>query len=284
MSTSVSTIDATNRIRTLGGFSVTVSGVEIPYWRAGRGRHLLQYLIAHAGQPIAKHAIIEAVWGDSAAKNPHVALKVAICTLRGLLLDAHQRGGGSAEPGIWIVSEPGAYRLRLHDTTVDVDDFEAAVQGAYRLADIGRPADAYRSFRSAVDLNAGTYLPDCSGAWAAVRRERVNDRLLAALAELAAEARRRGEHRQLLDLHQRMLDIDPCREESYRELMRWHGAARQPARVQDWYLACVRQLKTRLGLEPDRRTQALFYEAITGRVLAYAADRDGAIHLAQERP
>jgi two-component SAPR family response regulator len=277
------TVSGPNRVRTLGGFSVTVGGAEISQWRAGRGRHLLQYLIAHAGQPIPKHALIEAVWGDSAAKSPLVALKVAVCTLRGLLLNAHQRAGGSAEPGVWIVSEPGAYRMRLRDTVVDVDDFEETVRGAHRLADAGRDDEATHAYRTAVELHAGTYLPDCSGAWAAVRRERVNDRLLAALTGLAADARRRGDHHRLLDLHQRMLDIDPCREESYRELMRWHGAARQPARVQDWYLACARQLETRLGLEPDRHTQALFFEAITGRVLAPSPDR-GAIRVAQERP
>lgn len=71
----------------------------------------------------------------------------------------------------------------------------------------------------------------------------------------------------MFNLHQRMLEIDPCREASYRALMRYHASAQQPSRVEHWYLTCVEQLQTRLGLEPDAETRRLFYEAISRQLV-----------------
>jgi DNA-binding SARP family transcriptional activator len=255
-----------NRIRTLGGFAVTLRGVGVGACRAGRSRQLLQYFVSRAGELLPSHTLIDDVWADSAARNPHTALKVAVCGLRKSLAAAHAHGGRTGTPDVWIVSGPGWYRLLLHDTEVDVDVFEAAVRDGNRLTDAGEHAAAGEQYRRAVQLYGGAYLPGSPDAWAAVRRERVNDKLLDALTALAADARDRGDRHQLLDLHQRMLDVDPCREESYRELMRWHGLAGQPARVFDWYRVCTEQLHTRLGLAPGRQTQQLYAEAVSGRL------------------
>jgi two-component SAPR family response regulator len=265
---------AADRIEALGRFSVTVAGAPIESWRGGRSRRLFQYLLTHAGQLIAKHTLIQAVWGDSSARSPDVALKVAVCMLRNVLVDAHRRGRGRGrEPAIWIVSGGGGYGLRLGDVDVYVTLLEQALLSADGHLHAGRLAEAEYELESAVALYRGAYLPECDASWATVRRERLADRVLAALTELAARAGTRGDQPRVLELHQRMLDIDPCREESYRVLMRWHGAASQPSRVQHWYLACAEQLRTRLDLEPDGQTRDLFYEAVRGRLAVAGSGR-----------
>jgi two-component SAPR family response regulator len=259
-----------NRVRALGGFAVMVNGTPIQRWKAGRARQLFQLLLANRGTPVPRHALIEAIWGDSSARCPEVSLKVAVCTLRRILTEAHQQGGGAeGEPaGIRIESHPSSYSLQTVDTFIDVDEFEAAINDAMALEAAGEDDAACERYQQAVTLYAGPYLPECHESWATVRRERLQDSLLHALDQLAARSEHSGDDVTVLDLHQRMLDIDPCREDSYRALMRYHAVARQPSRVEHWYHTCVEQLESRLGLEPDRETRRVFYEAVNGAACA----------------
>jgi DNA-binding SARP family transcriptional activator len=259
-----------NRVRALGGFTVIVNGTPIQRWKAGRARQLFQLLLANRGHPVPRHALIEAIWGDSTARCPEVSLKVAVCTLRRILAEAHQQGGGAAdEPaGIRIESHPASYSLQTSDTFIDVDEFERLTNAGMVQEAAGRLDEACEQYRQAVQLYAGPYLPECHESWATVRRERLQDSLLHALDQLAAQSEHSGDDIAVLDLHQRMLDIDPCREDSYRALMRYHAVARQPSRVEHWYHTCVEQLQSRLGLEPDRETRRVFYEAVSGAAVA----------------
>jgi DNA-binding SARP family transcriptional activator len=208
---------------------------------------------------VTKQALIDAVWGDSRAKSPDIALKVAICTLRRLLSQAY----AGDQPGITINSCGSSYALDLGGMTVDVEEFERMTSEAAALEAAAEAAAAARLNEAAVMLYAGPYLPGCGTNWAAIRRERVKDRMLGALSQLAAEAKRKGDRLAVFELHQKMLEVDPCREESYRELMLWHAVERQPLRVQNWYHACAEQLRTRLGLDPGSQTRRLLYDAIS---------------------
>jgi two-component SAPR family response regulator len=249
-----------NVIQTLGTFRVVINGMEITRWQAGRGQLLFQYLLTHQGHRVAKHVLIDAIWGDSRAKSPDIALKVAICTLRRVLAQAY----AGNQPRVSIKSYGSSYALDLGGITVDVEEFERMASAAAKLEVAAKSAAATRLNQAAVTLYAGPYLPSCSTNWAAIRRERVKDRMLGALSQLAAEAKRNGDRLAVFELHQKMLEVDPCREESYRELMLWHAAERQPLRVQNWYHACAEQLRTRLGLDPGSQTKRLLYDAISG--------------------
>jgi two-component SAPR family response regulator len=249
-----------NVIQTLGTFRVVVNGTEITRWQAGRGQLLFQYLLTHHGHRVAKHVLIDAIWGDSRAKSPDIALRVAICTLRRVLAQAY----AGSRPQVSISSYGSSYALDLDGITVDIEEFERMTSAAARLEAAAEPAAATALNQAAVTLYAGPYLPGCGTNWAAIRRERVKDRMLGALSQLAAEAKRNGDGLAVFELHQKMLEVDPCREESYRELMLWHAAQRQPVRVQNWYHACAEQLRTRLGLDPGSQTRRLLYDAISG--------------------
>ncbi|MFF7633257.1 BTAD domain-containing putative transcriptional regulator [Kitasatospora sp. NPDC008050] len=260
--TAQGTLTPPNSIQTLGGFRVTLNGTPVQRWRAGRARQLFQLLLAHHGRPIPKADLISAVWGDSPARSPEVSLKVAVCILRGIIAETGTPNGDGG--GIRIVSHPASYSLEADSTFIDVEEFESLVAQATALDALGRRAEAADHYRRAVHLYTGPYLPEGRESWAMIRRERLQDALLHALGWLADDAELRGDQLAVHDLHQRILEVDPCREESYRALMRYHARARQPSRVQRWYIACATQLSDRLGLEPDRQTRSLFYKAMSG--------------------
>jgi len=258
-----------NRIRMLGDFEVVLNGVRIERWRAGRSRTLFQYLLANLGTPVSRAALIDAVWGESTARRPEISLKVAVCALRSMLSEVHSHGvtAPHSPPSVWLVSRASGYSLEVSDAHIDVREFEKALDQASARKYQGREDEALDLLRHAVAVNGGPYLPDCAAPWAAMYRERLQDGLLNALAALAEAALRRGDRMEELELHQRMLTVDPCREESYRALMRWHAQAGQLSRVQDWYLTCVEQLRGRLGVDAAAQTRRAFYEAIGGHIV-----------------
>jgi two-component SAPR family response regulator len=252
-------------IQTLGGFAVTVSGTQIRRWKAGRARQLFQFLLANSGRPVPRSTLIDVIWGDSAARCPDVSLKVAVCMLRSVLAEVEDPDD-SRSPSLRIVSHPASYALETDDTFVDVDEFEREIALGGARETTGKDDEACLCYRRAIDLYTGPYLPECDESWATIRRERLQDSLLHALDQLAAEAEHRGEQLETFNLHQRMLEIDSCREASYRALMRYHASAQQPSRVEHWYQTCVEQLQTKLGLEPDSQTRQVFYEAMSGQL------------------
>jgi len=256
-----------NYVQTLGDFVVTVCGTQIRRWKAGRARQLFQYLLANSGRPVPRTTLIEAIWGESAARCPDVSLKVAVCMLRSILAEVDDPAEDGRSPSLRIVSHPASYALETDDTFVDVDQFERAIAVGESIEITGNNDQASRYYRRAVDLYTGPYLPECNEPWAMIRRERLQDSLLHALDQLAMDSEQRGDQIETFNLHQRMLEIDPCREASYRALMRYHASAQQPSRVEHWYLTCVEQLQTRLGLEPDSQTRRMFYEAMSGQLV-----------------
>lgn len=255
-----------NMIRTLGCFQLTLDGVPIKRWNAGRARSLFQYLLLNVGRPVAKATLIEVIWQDSPARVPETALKVAVHSLRRLFADTHARSAAqqSGEPGIRIVSRDSSYLLDAAGTWVDLGEFESAMDTALRLDGRGNAAAAVAYFRRASRLYGGQYLPDCVESWAMVERERLKDLQLHALDRQAADAERCGDLQSAARLHHRMLGIDPCREESYRSLMRCHAEWQQPGRVVEWYRTCVRQLNDRLDAEPTCETDRVFRNSLNG--------------------
>lgn len=253
-------------IQTLGGFVVTVCGRQIRRWKAGRARQLFQFLLANSGRPVPRSTLIDVIWGDSAARCPDVSLKVAVCMLRSVLAEVEDPDDDAGSPSLRIVSHPASYALETDDTFVDVDEFEREIALGVARETTGHDGEASQCYRRAIDLYTGPYLPECDESWATIRRERLQDSLLHALDQLAAESEQRGDQLETFNLHQRMLEIDSCREASYRALMRYHASAKQPSRVEHWYMTCVEQLQTKLGLEPDSQTRQVFYEAMSGQL------------------
>lgn len=253
-----------NRIQMLGDFSVVINGREITRWRAGRARQLFQFLTANIGKPISRLAIIDAIWGESGGRSPEVSLKVAVYTLRKLLLEIP--APADSGPPVRIESWGGGYQLEVYDTEVDVVAFEDAMNVAIAAENAGRTEAAADAYQLAIDCYAGPYLPQCHDCWAMIRRERLRDLALQALDRVARTAYQQGDLFAAAYAHQRMLDIDPCREQSYRELMRYHAAVRQPTRVKQWYQTCVEQLNGHLGLEPDKQTRQAFFDAMRSSI------------------
>lgn len=172
-------------VRCFGGFKMTVKGRPIDLSAIKpRARALLRLLAIHAGDPVHREVLQEALWPESDGETGARNLHVAISSLRQALEPGVLRGGFTL-----LTREGDAYRLAAPaDADVDLIQFSRAVS-AGRMARLrGERIEAIGFFRQALELYGGELLPEDGPAdWVLELRERYRGHLLEtarALAEL----------------------------------------------------------------------------------------------------
>ncbi|HYM51724.1 MAG TPA: BTAD domain-containing putative transcriptional regulator [Candidatus Limnocylindrales bacterium] len=170
-------------IRCFGGFRITVKGrpVDLNAIKP-RPRALLRLLALHAGDPVHREVLQEALWPEADTETGARNLHVAISVLRQILEPGVIRGGSSLLP-----REGDAYRLTLApDAEVDLVQFSRAIS-AGRMARIrGERVEAIAFLRQALDLYAGELLPEDGPAdWVLEPRERYHRAVLETAQTLA---------------------------------------------------------------------------------------------------
>ena len=121
-----------------------------------RVRSLLRFLALHAGEPVHREAIEEALWPGTPPEAATRNLHVAVASLRRLLEPTAQRNGFR-----YIVRNGETYTLLTPDgSRVDLLDFEAAVD-RLRTAEPGADgSDVEHWCRVALALFEGDLLPE----------------------------------------------------------------------------------------------------------------------------
>ena len=178
-------------------------------------------------------------WPESPESQARTNLRQALHNLRRALPD----------PDRWLALDGQSVRW-LDDAPafVDLVAFEAAATQAEASGE--RP-----SLEGAVALYAGDLLPGCYDEWIGPERERLRQRCIVMLEQLATLAEHDGDRVASLRSAERLLQLDPLHEASYRRLMRLHLEAGERARALRVYHVCVdpRARARRLARLRDRR-------------------------------
>jgi DNA-binding SARP family transcriptional activator len=176
-------VHASVRIRTLGGCGLDVDGRRASLDRAKpRVRSLMRLLAIHAGAPVHREVIQEALWPESDADAGARSLHVAVSALRRLLDDVAQPVGGRL-----LVRDGDAYRLDVPPDSVDLGRFDRAIAEGRAARSRGEVSAA--AFSLALELYAGELLPEEGPAdWVIERREHYRAKAIEAAIGLAEEA------------------------------------------------------------------------------------------------
>ncbi|MGW0927315.1 AfsR/SARP family transcriptional regulator [Streptomyces sp. NPDC002644] len=242
------------RVRFLGDFELTVNGVPVRRWRAGKARGLFQYLVIHRGQTLTRDSLYEALWPGSGRSAGDSSLKVAAHGLR-RVLDAHPDSSGGS--GIRLHYRDFGYALDVTDLWSDVDRFQELVHTGLRAAAAGDRATARDRLRAAIALYGGEFLRGESTDWVVEQREYLRSLALRALDVLRADADEREDFPDLIEICRSTLGVDRHHEETYRALMAAHGRRGEHTCVRRWYDLCARRLRDDLAVAPSRETQRL---------------------------
>nr|MDP8970980.1 winged helix-turn-helix domain-containing protein [Actinomycetota bacterium] len=236
--------EASLSLRCFGSFALSIGGRPVDATGVKpRARSALHLLAMHAGRPVHREALIEALWPEGDARAATRNLHVAVSTLRGLLEPGNARG----EPSI-VAREGDAYRLALPaDAEVDVLYFERLLAQGRTAQATGDRRRAVAAYQRALDVYRGDLLPEEGPAeWVLSTRERYRAEaveaaraaaeLLLALAEptRAAHAAHRG------------LAIDRYRSGLWRLLIRAHeldGDLAAAARTRQVYAEVLAELE-----------------------------------------
>jgi DNA-binding SARP family transcriptional activator len=259
----------TLRIYMLGPFRVLRSGEPIPpsAWRSQQTRKILKVLLTRRGRVVPADQLLEILWPKDAPTAARRRLHVRISQLRRALRAEPQDetldpDGSSA----YILTIEGGYAFDLEaDCWLDTVEFEACAERGRRSQESGSLVEATAAYEVARALYRGDFLEeDLYEEWAFAERERLRERFLTVLTELAECYAQLGRYRRAIACCHEILAADPCRETAYVRLMLYHYYAGEQAQALRAYERCRQVLADELGVEPLLQTAAL-YEQVRQR-------------------
>jgi DNA-binding SARP family transcriptional activator len=231
-------------IRVLGDLDLRLGGRRLPPLESARAESLLAYLLVHRDTPQPRERIAFVLWPDSSEPQARTNLRKVLHTLRHTLPDVDRFLDVAQRTLRWRADAP---------FSLDLATFENAIARS-RWEDVDALREAVETYRG--DLLASSY-----DEWLIEERERLRELHAHALARLTEALADRNEHADAVRYGERLLRLDPLREESCRLVMRLHDARGDRARALRAYHACASALARELGTGPSAATRAA-YEAL----------------------
>jgi DNA-binding SARP family transcriptional activator/Tfp pilus assembly protein PilF len=228
-------------VRLLGAFALQVEGGE-PVTLPTKAQALVAYLALQAGRPIKRELISELLWPDRGERQARNSLKQELYVLR-------RDGFRGQDP---IATRDEALALPPDRIGCDVHELRALLQ----------PGSA-ASWQTIMALYPGPLLhgfapvsPEFDDFLLGMRRLLEAD-VLGALGRLADDAATAGDTEQPVAIAERMLAIDPLREDIHRRLIRAYAQAGRRADAMRVYADAKALLRREMDVSPAGETEAL---------------------------
>jgi TolB-like protein/Tfp pilus assembly protein PilF len=223
------------QIRLLGGFELR-SGDGRDVASFGRKtRAMVACLALSLGKPWPREKLMALLWSDRGEEQARASLRQVLAELR--------RGLDEPSP---LRTEHDAVSLDPAMIALDAVAFE-------QLMKAGRLNEAALLYRGPL-LDGHGVRDDAFEDWLRVERTRLHNLAIDVVDRLAAS--QSGEA--AIETAQRLLQLDPAREETHRLLMRLYTAAGQRAHALRQYQQCRDTLQRELQAQPDIETERLY--------------------------
>jgi predicted ATPase/DNA-binding SARP family transcriptional activator len=254
----------------LGPLQVSLDGAPVTAFESDKVRALLAYLVLEADRSHRRAALAGLLWPERPERAAHLSLNQALANLR------HAIGDRAATAPVLRITPESIQWNTASDSDLDVTAFSdllaACAQHPHRHPETCT-ACAKRLHQAAA-LYRGSlldqfFLSDNAAfeEWALLTRERLHRRAIAALVQLAEYHEGRREYEQAQQHTWRLLELDPWREASHRQLMRLLALSGQRSAALAQYVTCRRVLADELGVEPEPETTALYARIQRGEVV-----------------
>ena len=237
-------------VRLFGTMELLIDENRVERWRGNRGRMLLAYLVLYRSHPLTSEMLSVLFWPDASPKSARNRLHVVMNGLRKDL---------AAITDVPIVIFRRGYLLNPDlAISVDTERFERIVDESLRLEAAGNRLGAIAGLRQAAALYRGPLLNDTPyEEWAWGLREHYHVAALRALDHLAGLLFEVGSYDECLEVCERVLIADLCREDIHRLAMRCYSRLNQPHLATRQFQNYRRQLSHEFGLLPDKATLEL---------------------------
>jgi TolB-like protein len=223
------------QVRLLGGFDLqSGAGRDVP--PPGRKvRALMACLALPPGKSWPREKLMALLWSDRGDEQARASLRQALAELR--------RSLGEPSP---LRTDDGAVSLDPTTITVDAIAFE-------QLMKVERLGEAAALYRGPL-LDGHGVRDDAFEDWLRGERARLHELAINVFDRYAKS--QSGDA--AIQAAQRLLQLDPAREETHRMLMQLYAAAGQRTQALRQYQHCRETLERELGARPDAETESLY--------------------------
>jgi len=248
----------TLEIRLFGQFEVLRDGRAIPDqdWGRRKTRTLLKVLLTNPGHLFTQDQLIDALFNGENVDRARENLYGRVSQLRRALEPGLKRGTDSSfilRKGEGYTFDPTAC------TSLDTIAFNQSLAESLAYAEEEHWTRAVESFEEAIGLYRGELLAeDRYEAWAEEARAELQRQYLTALVQLSRCYQKLGRLRQAISCCQRVLALEPYREDVIRQLMTFENASGRRANALRIYQEGKEALREHLNVDPSPATKALY--------------------------
>lgn len=226
-------------------------------WVTRRAKEILCFISVQRGRCATRDQIIDVFWGGSefefAVKNLHPTISHI------------RRALNSNQPlrcNLLIFSE-GHYRLNPeYSYFIDTEEFDRLSSEGHAARRSHNAAREKECYERAVSLYRGEFFAAGGGNWIEQKRAYYQEQYLLMIEALLRFAQQSEDWDDSLQLAERILEIDPYRENIHRLVMRAYAALGNRSAVREYYNGFRRRLKQEAWAEPEKATQALYRELV----------------------
>jgi len=244
-------------IRTLGAFEVAIDGQPIAgeSWPRKKTKAVLKLLLTSPGANFTIDQIIEALFPEADPERAARNVQARVSELRRVLEPELEKGADSR----FILHVGEGYALTLRsDVWIDTQAFANQLQVARALADAGEWVSSIEALEDTLALYRGDFLAeDRYAEWAEAARQRHREQHLEGLIRLAESYAELGRLRQAISCCQRVLTVEPHREDAVQRLMEFQDQAGQRAEAIETYREFRSAISGYLDAKPSGETEAL---------------------------
>ena len=256
------------RMNLFGAFRASLDEMPITKFRSMKNQALLAYLALEANRAHARSTLADLLWPEESQDAARTNLRQALFQLRSILQSKE-----GAEMEVLLISSTSVQFNPESRASIDVVHFLNLLDACERHehADAAVCEACMHRLAQAADLYRGQLLDgffvDQSPAleeWLLLRREDLHQRALSALYSLTNWRLAQGDASAAYRSAQRQIELDPLREEAYRQAMRALALSGEVSAAVALYLTCSQRLYDDLGVAPSAETEALFQQLSTG--------------------
>lgn len=239
----------------LGSFRVLINNRTVENWPSKKGRSIFAYFLLNHKKKILKDILMDIFWRDYSPESARNNLNVAICGLRKTLKAVDKNFNH-------ILLEDDFYLLNPEMAVwVDFEEFVKHHEAGCHYERGGNLIEAIREYELSEGLYHGDFLEqDLYEDWPILQRESLKDRYLVILDRLKQYYFKEKRYMTCINLCQKILSKDNCREDSHRLMMRCFFRQRQRNLALRQYDLCVETLRRELDVLPMKETVALYHK------------------------
>lgn len=236
-----------------GQAHVVLNNRTITHWPSRKGREIFAYLLLHHKRRISRDMLMDKFWANAEPDSARNCLNVALHGIRQLLSEIDQ-----ARDYILFKDECYFFNSKI-EIWLDVEEF----LGQWRLGQSIEQEDGRQEAISHYEMAAGLYKGDFMemdlyGYWQSSERENLKEIYLVILDRLSHFYNNNGRVAIAIDLCNKILQKDNCREDIHRRLMRCYYSVGLRDKGLKQFHKCRSILREELEVEPTQETIALY--------------------------